>query len=192
MAWAWGLELHHLCLMLENYLFQQILHVQCAMCNAIWAQRGSILSDVSREMWYCAHANDDMQYCDMQTDFDKQGIANESWTTVSQGIIKQARQMRYSYMSPKLSMTHCWIKEYEQECHGDWLAVQHGTVLAQDLQKKFEVKNLFVVSWYVLVKWNIWFNRSSCFMLIFSFIHFIWGDRNSQPCCGEQVTNVVT
>ena len=28
---------------------------------------------------------------------------------------------------------------FPQECHGDWLAVQHGTVLAQDLQKKFEV-----------------------------------------------------
>ena len=26
-----------------------------------------------------------------------------------------------------------------QECHGDWLAVQHGTVLAQDLKKRFQV-----------------------------------------------------
>merc|ERR1712045_300160 len=24
---------------------------------------------------------------------------------------------------------------YMKECHGDWLAVQHGTVLSQDLQK---------------------------------------------------------
>ena len=29
-----------------------------------------------------------------------------------------------------------------QECHGDWLAVQHGTVLAQDLKARFEVTGI--------------------------------------------------
>merc|ERR1712106_1174419 len=28
---------------------------------------------------------------------------------------------------------------YMKECHGDWLAVQHGTVLGQDLKKKYVV-----------------------------------------------------
>ena len=36
--------------------------------------------------------------------------------------------------------------DWLQECHGDWLAVQHGTVLAQDLQKKFEVKTFLDIS----------------------------------------------
>ena len=39
------------------------------------------------------------------------------------------------------------LKGVEQECHGDWLAVQHGTVLSQDLQKKFEVKPFLTISW---------------------------------------------
>jgi len=34
------------------------------------------------------------------------------------------------------------LMAYMKECHGDWLAVQHGTVLAQDLQKKFEVTGI--------------------------------------------------
>ena len=31
---------------------------------------------------------------------------------------------------------------YMKECHGDWLAVQHGTVLGQDLKKKYEVTGI--------------------------------------------------
>lgn len=31
---------------------------------------------------------------------------------------------------------------YMKECHGDWLAVQHGTVLAQDLKKKYEITGI--------------------------------------------------
>merc|ERR1719466_625891 len=31
---------------------------------------------------------------------------------------------------------------YMKECHGDWLAVQHGTVLGQDLKKKYEVAGI--------------------------------------------------
>ena len=31
---------------------------------------------------------------------------------------------------------------YMKECHGDWLAVQHGTVLGQDLKKKYEVSGI--------------------------------------------------
>ena len=31
---------------------------------------------------------------------------------------------------------------YMKENHGDWLAVQHGTVLGQDLKKKYEVTRI--------------------------------------------------
>jgi len=31
---------------------------------------------------------------------------------------------------------------YMKESHGEWLAVQHGTVLAQDLQAKFQVSGI--------------------------------------------------
>merc|ERR1712217_245696 len=34
------------------------------------------------------------------------------------------------------------LMAYMKECHGDWLAVQHGTVLAQDLKKKYEITGI--------------------------------------------------
>jgi len=34
------------------------------------------------------------------------------------------------------------LMNYLKESHGDWLAVQHGTVLAQDLKKKFQVSGI--------------------------------------------------
>ena len=43
---------------------------------------------------------------------------------------------------------------YMKECHGDWLAVQHGTVLAQDLKKKYEITGiptLIVVTRYIII-----------------------------------------
>jgi hypothetical protein len=44
-----------------------------------------------------------------------------------------------------------------KECHGDWLAVQHGTVLAQDLKKKYAVTGiptLVVVTKQVFLLFN--------------------------------------
>ncbi|XP_023349779.1 nucleoredoxin-like protein 2 [Eurytemora carolleeae] len=34
------------------------------------------------------------------------------------------------------------LMTYMKESHGDWLAVQHGTVLSQDLKKKFQVSGI--------------------------------------------------
>jgi len=34
------------------------------------------------------------------------------------------------------------LMKYLKECHGDWLAVQHGTVLSQDLKKRFQVSGI--------------------------------------------------
>ena len=34
------------------------------------------------------------------------------------------------------------LMRYMKENHGDWLAVQHGTVLGQDLKKKYEVTRI--------------------------------------------------
>jgi len=41
-----------------------------------------------------------------------------------------------SDQSPEELMT------YLKESHGDWLAVQHGTVLAQDLKKRFQITGI--------------------------------------------------